>query len=108
MDEVPVSWIPVSFDITSNYTVDEKGSQDIRISTTGNEKCNFIVVLCVTSDGGKCTPMVIFKRKTMPKETFPKGIIVKINSKGWMNQQMFNIRLQEVWRKRKNSLFSSN
>jgi transposase-like protein len=64
MDEVPVS-----FHITSNYTVDEKGSQDIRISTTGNEKCNFTVVLCVTADGGKCTPMVIFKRKTMPKET---------------------------------------
>jgi hypothetical protein len=58
MDEVPVSWIPVSFDITSNYTVDEKGSQDIRISTTGNE--------------------------------------------------MFNIWLQDVWRKRKNSLFTSN
>jgi hypothetical protein len=38
MDEVPVS-----FHITSNYTVDERGSQDIRISTTGNEKCNFII-----------------------------------------------------------------
>lgn len=85
MDEVPVS-----FDITSNYTVDEKGSQDIRISTTGNEKCNFTVV------------------KTIPKETFPKGIIMKVNSKVRMNQEMFNIWLQEVWRKRKNSLFSSN
>lgn len=28
--------------------------------------------------------MVIFKRMTMPKEKFPKDIVVKINKKGWM------------------------
>jgi hypothetical protein len=64
--------VSVSFDMTGNYTVDKKGTQDIKIRTTGQEKCHFTVVLCVTADGGKCPPMVIFKRKTLPKETFSK------------------------------------
>ena len=64
MDEVPVS-----FDMTSNYTVDVKGAEDITLKTAGNEKCNFTVFLCVTADGGKCDSMVIFKRKShSPKE----------------------------------------
>jgi hypothetical protein len=67
MDEVPVS-----FDMAGNYTVDKKGTQDIKTRTTGHEKCYFTVVSCVTGDGGKCPPMVIFKRKTLPKKTFPK------------------------------------
>ena len=37
--------------------------------------------LTITGNGGKCIPMVIFKRKTMPKESFPKGILVKVNEK---------------------------
>ena len=51
----------VSFDMTSNYTVNVKGAEDITLKTTGNEKCNFTVVLCVTTDGEKFDSMVIFK-----------------------------------------------
>ena len=64
MDEVVVS-----FDIPSTRTIDEKGKKEIILSTTGAEKLNFTVVLCCTADGGKCQPMVIFKRKTMPKDS---------------------------------------
>jgi hypothetical protein len=42
----------------------------------------FTVVLCITANGGKCDPLVIFKRKTIPKENFLKGVVVKVNSKG--------------------------
>lgn len=68
MDEVPVS-----FDMPSNYTVDQKGVEDVKITSTGHEKCNFTLVLCVTADGTKLPPMVIFKRKTLPKEKFPES-----------------------------------
>jgi len=71
MDETPLS-----FDIPDTRTVDLKVTRDIELTTTGAEKCNFTVILCVTADGGKCDPMVIFKRKTIPKEDFPNGIIV--------------------------------
>ena len=57
--------VPMSFDMPGIFTVDLKGAQDIKISTTGSEKCNFTIILCVTADGGKLHPMIIFKRKTI-------------------------------------------
>jgi len=96
MDEVPMN-----FDMPTNRTVDAIGTDDIKIETTGAEKCNFTIILCATADGGKCIPMVIFKRKTMPKEKFPTGIIVKVNEKGWMNEHVFSEWLTEVWGTRK-------
>ena len=42
--------VPMSFDMPSNFTIDKKGSENIKISTTGSEKCNFTVVLCVTAE----------------------------------------------------------
>lgn len=50
--------------------------------------------------------MVIFKRKTIPKEEFPKGIIVQANESGWMNQEMMDIWLKSVWLKVKNCFFN--
>jgi hypothetical protein len=83
MDEVPMR-----FDMPSNFTVDRKGAQDIKISTTGAEKCCFTVVLCVTADGGKLPPFVIFKRKTIQKkQDFPKGVVVSANQKGWITKE---------------------
>lgn len=41
-------------------------------------------MLACTADGGKLPPYVIFKRKTMPKEKFPDGVVVKYTKKdGW-------------------------
>lgn len=68
--------VPVSFDMPSKYTVDEKGSKEVRIASTGHEKSNFTLVLGITADGSKLPPMVIFKRKTIPNEDFPKGTSV--------------------------------
>lgn len=47
--------------------------------------------------------MVTFKRKTIPKESFPKGIVVEVNEKGWMNQEIFTKWLDKVWRRRANA-----
>ncbi|CAJ0593045.1 unnamed protein product [Cylicocyclus nassatus] len=78
-----VDEVPVTFDMPRKYTVNKKGAQDITITTTGGEKTNFTVVLGVTADGNFCPPMVIFKRKTIPKDT-PPGVVVKANCRGWM------------------------
>ena len=45
--------VPMSFDMQSNFTVESKGTEDVKIITTNAEKYNFTVVLSVTSDGGK-------------------------------------------------------
>ncbi|CAJ0602651.1 unnamed protein product [Cylicocyclus nassatus] len=88
MDEVPVT-----FDMPGRYTVDIRGTQDVGIAGTGSEKTNFTVVLGVTADG-ICPPMVIFKRKSVPKDTPPR-IILKANAHGWMNEELMHDWVEE-------------
>ena len=67
MDETPV-W----FDMPTFKTVDSIGTKTVLLKTTGHEKTHFTVVLACLADGTKLKPMVIFKRKTMPKDNFPR------------------------------------
>ena len=64
---------PISFDLPPNRTVDFKGQKTITVKTTGAEKSYMTVVLSCLADGMKLPPMVVFKRKTMPKEKFPQA-----------------------------------
>ena len=66
MDETPMN-----FDMPPNRTVNSKWSKTVLIKTTGHEKTRFTVVLACMADGTKLKPMVVFKRKTMPKLKFP-------------------------------------
>ncbi|KAH1187031.1 hypothetical protein KIL84_019780 [Mauremys mutica] len=75
MDEVPLN-----FDVPSNRTVDVKGIKTVAIKTSGHEKTHYTAVLSCCADGTKLPPMLIFKRKTYPKETIPPGIIVQVHS----------------------------
>ena len=50
-------------------------------------------------------PMVIFKRITMPKDKFPKGIVVRVNKKGWMDETMMKAWLRECYSKRPGGFF---
>ncbi|KAF4805031.1 pogo transposable element with KRAB domain-like protein [Turdus rufiventris] len=100
MDEVPLT-----FDMPLNQTVDRTGTSTVSILTTGKEKTSFTVVLCVLSNGQKLPPMVIFKRKTFPKETFPAGIIVEVNPKGWMDEEIMKNWLSEVYVQRPDGFF---
>lgn len=103
MDEVPIS-----FDLPKSRTVNLKGAKEITVCTTGHEKTNCTVVLAITYDGSKLPPMVIFKKKNIPKEKFPSNIIVQCNSKGWINEEVMKIWLEKVWKKRnKESFFNS-
>ena len=95
MDEMPV-W----FDMPTSKTVDSTGAKTVLLKTTGHEKTRFTVVLACLADGTKLKPMVIFKRKTMPKDNFPAGVVVHNHPKGWMDESGVKIWIEKVWRAR--------
>ena len=91
---------PLTFDIPHTMTIDTKGSSTVNIKVTGNEKNRFTVMLACTSDGGKLPPFIIFKQKTMPREEFPPGVIVRNHEKGWMDETLRLDWIKSVWGKR--------
>ncbi len=98
--------IPMFFDMPSNRTLDKAGTKTVFVRTTGHEKTHFTVVLCCMSDGTKLPPMVIFKRKTIPKgEKFPPGVLVHCHPKGWMDEEGICLWLEKVWNKRPGAVF---
>ena len=64
----------------------------------GHEKCRFTAVLSCLADGTKLKPMVIFKRKTIPKENIPAGVVVHCQPKVWMDEEGLKIWVQKVWK----------
>ncbi|KFM61528.1 Pogo transposable element with KRAB, partial [Stegodyphus mimosarum] len=102
MDEVPLT-----FDCPPNRTVDTCGVKTISIITTGQEKTQFTVMLACCADGTKLKPLLIFKRKTIPKENFPRSVVIRCNEKGWCNEDIMLDWFQEVWKKREGAFFNS-
>ena len=56
------------------------------------------------ADGTKLPPYVVFKRKIMPKDKFPSGVIVRVQEQGWFNDSIMDDWLKTVWMKRKGGL----
>ena len=100
MDEVPLT-----FDIPVNRTVERTGTSTVSVRTTGNEKSSFTVVLACQANGQKLPPMVVFKRKTLPKENFPAGVVIKANPKGWMDEEKMSEWLREIYVQRPGGFF---
>ncbi|CAJ0949590.1 unnamed protein product [Ranitomeya imitator] len=96
--------VPLTFDVPSSKTVDVKGAKTIAVKTSGHKKTHYTVVLSCCVDGTKLPPLLIFKRKTMPKETIPKGVIVHVHDKGWMDENGMKIWIEKVWSKRPGEL----
>lgn len=103
MDEVPLT-----FDIPMGRTVAEKGEKSISVRMTGHEKSHFTVVLACCADGTKLPPMIIFKRKTMPKDSFSPGVVVQCNVKGWMDTEMMGLWLEKCFSQRPDGFFPTN
>ena len=100
MDETPMT-----FDIPGNRTVHSKGEKTVLVKTTGHEKTHFTVVLACMADGTKLRPMVIFKRKTLPKNAkFPPGVVVRAQPKGWMDEDGVMFWLENIWGRRPGAL----
>jgi hypothetical protein len=93
---------PVFFDMPANTTLDTKGSKSVLVKTTGHEKLKITVMLSVLADGRKLTPFVILRRKNLPKEKLPAGII--FNEKGWMTEKLMVEWLKEVCHRRPGAL----
>ena len=100
MDETPMN-----FDMPLSRTVDTLGNKSILIKTTGNEKNHFTVVLACMADGSKLPPMIIFKRKTMPKEKIPSRIVMHVHEKGWMDENGMMLWISRIWHNRPGGLF---
>lgn len=50
------------FDMTGNYTLEEKGKRgSVKVTTGGKEKLRFTVQLTAMADGRKLPPLIIFK-----------------------------------------------
>ncbi|KAF4804494.1 hypothetical protein TURU_007260 [Turdus rufiventris] len=101
MDEVPLT-----FNMLLTQTVEQTRTSTVPIRTTGKEKTSFTVVLGVWSNGQKLCPMVIFKIKTLPKDKFPKGIVVAVNPKGWMDEHVMRTWLMEVYTRTPDRFFN--
>ena len=95
MDETPMN-----FDMPPSHTVNPVSEKTVLIKTTGNEKTHFTVVLSCLANGTKLKPMIIFKRKTMPKEDVPSGVFVHVHQKGWMDEQGMLLWIEKVWERR--------
>uniref|UniRef100_A0A8C4RS32 HTH CENPB-type domain-containing protein n=1 Tax=Erpetoichthys calabaricus TaxID=27687 RepID=A0A8C4RS32_ERPCA len=95
---------PLTFDLPSENTVNIKGARTITMRSTGNEKNRFTVMLGCMADGAKLPPYVVFKRKTMPKDKFPSGVIVRMQEQGWFNESIMDDWLKTVWMKRDGGL----
>jgi hypothetical protein len=76
--------------------IDTKGSKSVLVKTTGHEKLTITVMLSALAGGRKLTPFAILKRKNLPKEKLPTGIIFKCNEKGWMTEELVVEWLKEV------------
>ena len=88
-------------DVPSNKTVDVKGAKTITVKTSGRDKTHYMVVLSCCADGTKLPPILISKRKNMPEEAIPRGVIVQFITKDeWMDENDMKIRIEKVWSKR--------
>ncbi|KFM65154.1 Pogo transposable element with KRAB, partial [Stegodyphus mimosarum] len=96
---------PLAFDSPTNRTVDETGAKTASVLTTGHERTSFTCVLACAANGVKLKPMIIFKRKTIPKGDFPNDVIICANENGWMCETIMHEWLQKVWQCRKRSFF---
>ena len=95
-----VDQTPLTFDMPANSTVDSKGTKSVSIMTTGHEKDRFTVMLACLGDGTKLPPYVVFKQKTLPKDlVLPRGIHVRAQAKGWMDESLVKDWLNSVWSK---------
>lgn len=95
MDETPLT-----FDMPPNRTINNMGEKTIKIRTTGNEKNRVTVVLACCGDGSKIKPMVIFKRKNVPKINNQHGVVVSAQQKGWMDSEQMKVWIEKAWRRR--------
>ena len=95
MDETPMY-----FGMASNSTIEKKGTKSVSIRTTGAEKRHLTVVLAASADGSMLPQFVIFKgKRTLKNLSMPRGWVVTVQQKGWMDADLMKHWVQEIWLK---------
>ena len=94
MDETPIS-----FNLSSNTTVEQSDSKTISILSTAHEWSNFTIVLACLADRIKLPPVIIFKLKKIPREEFPEGVVIRANSEEWINEEKMIWWIENIWTK---------
>ena len=79
----------------NNLSLRQKTTLAQRLPDDYEEK---IVVLACCGDGSKLKPMVILKRKTVPKINNKHGVVASAQEKGWMDTDQMKIWIDKVWR----------
>ena len=92
MDETPIY-----FDLVPGKTIDRVGAKSCIICSTGAEKQHITVVLTVMADGSMLPPMVIFKGKHRLKLTAPEGVLVCVQTRAWMDEELMEQYLEHIW-----------
>ena len=96
--------VSLTFDIPVNQTVEITGTSAVSIRTMENEKSSLTTVHGCQTYGQNLSPMIIFNRN-LPKKKFSAGVIIKADPKGWMDKEMMNDWLIEVYVKRSDRFF---
>jgi len=111
MDETPVF-----LDMVGNSTLEVRGKKEVLLQTTGSEKQRIAVALTVTCSGEKLPPMIIFKGVDSDRgrvkaefsdrgeDGYPRGVILAVQEKAWMNEVCMLTWLNEVWEQRSGAL----
>ena len=103
MDETPTI-----FDLPSNRTVNGACAKSVLVKTNGHHKSHFTVVLSCLANGSKLPPVIIFKKKTLPKGMkFPSGVLISAQLKGWIDENETIDWLENVWNKRQCGLLKN-
>ena len=89
-----------SLESNNGAPTSNKLTHNVTINTTGHEKDRFTVMLACTTEGGKLPAYVMLKRKTMPKDKFPAGVIVSAQQKGWIDEGLVQDWVCTAWTSR--------
>ena len=97
----------IYLDMLPNYMLEKKGVKEVLLKTNGCEKLHLTVMLTATADGRELPPLLILKRKTLPKsEAFLKDVIIRTQEKGWTTEELMLEWLKIVWGHRPGSFLN--
>lgn len=59
-----------------------------------------ILQVCLVLTAQNFPPLLIFKRKTLPKDKISAGIPIHVHQKGWMDESDVKLWGKKVWARR--------
>ena len=97
MDETPMR-----FELPATRTLEFTGNRTVPISSCGDDKQSFTVVLAVKADGEKLPPKVIFTGVRELRIEVPRRMQVSVHKMAWMDKEglfffLYHFRSIQPW-----------